>query len=79
VSRTLQTPPFASTSQLPRCTVTLHCDGCRETMQGSTAEASTTTEARELAERLAAVEGRDRGWRVGPGDEARCPRHRRRG
>jgi hypothetical protein len=78
VSRTLQTPPFASAQQLPRCTVTVRCDGCRETVVGSTAEASTTTEAREDAERLAAREADDRGWKVGPGDAARCPRCRRR-
>lgn len=30
------------------------------------------------AQRLAAREAQDRGWRVGPGDEARCPRCRRR-
>lgn len=78
MSRAIQTPPFATGPQFARVTVTVRCDGCREELVGSTAEAPTTTEALELAQHLAAIEARDRGWQVGPGDEARCPRCRRR-
>lgn len=78
MSRAIQTPPFVTSNPVARVTVTVRCDGCHEELVGSTAEAPTTTEALELAQHLAAIEARDRGWRMGPGDEARCPRCRRR-